>query len=506
MSNKDVLAMIDAVSAQKGFDADVIFEALELALATATKKFSNKEIQVRVTVNREDGSYETFRVWEVINPATLEEEEEELNPDYHLTVEMANSRGDDETYEVGDIIEEEIPSIDFGRISAQAAKQAIRQKLMEAERHKTFDEYESRIGELVSGVVKKVSREFFILDLGNNAEAKLSRDNCIPREAFRIGDRVRAYLYEVSTEARGPQLLVSRSHPDMISKLFEIEVPEISEEVITIEACARDPGQRAKIAVKTNDGRIDPIGACVGMRGARVQAVSSELAGERIDIILFDDNVAQFAINALSPAEVVSLVVDEDNQSLDVAVKEEQLSQAIGRSGQNVRLASELIGWQINVMPESEMQEKAEKESKDVISLFAERLDVDEEIALLLTQEGFSTLEEIAYVPQSELLNIDGFDEDIVEELRERAKNALLVSALAKEEELAHLQPEDELLELDGMTDDIAIQLARSGITTREALAELATDELADVEGINEELAGQLIMQARAPWFDEQGE
>jgi len=399
-----------------------------------------------------------------------------------------------------------VESVDYGRIGAQTSKQVIVQKIREAERAQVVDAYRSKVGELVSGQVKRVTREAVIVDLGNNAEAVLPREEWIPREMFRVGDRLRALLKEIRPDARGPQLALTRTSPEMLVKLFTIEVPEISDGVIEILASARDPGSRAKIAVKTNDGRIDPVGSCVGMRGSRVQAVSSELAGERIDVVPWDDNIAQLAINAMSPAEVVKIVVDEETRSMDIAVGEENLAQAIGKGGQNVKLASELTGWELNIMTEEQADEKHQQEAGNIIERFIEQLDVSEEVAVVLVEENFTTLEEIAYVPIEEMMAIEGFDEDIVEELRNRAKNALTTIELASEEEIGNQQPADDLLNMDGMDKRLAFQLAQMGIITMEDLAEQAIDEIMDVEDMTEERAGELIMTARAPWFAEEEE
>jgi N utilization substance protein A len=389
--------------------------------------------------------------------------------------------------------------VTFGRIAAQTAKQVIVQKVREAERAQVVDAYINRIGELVTGVVKRVERGSVILDLGGNAEAMIGREDMIPRENVRSGDRLRGYLRDVRSEVRGPQLFVSRTAPQLLIALFKLEVPEAGEGLIEIVSAARDPGSRAKIAVKTNDPRIDPIGACVGMRGSRVQAVSNELAGERIDIILWDENPAQFVINAMSPAEVKSIVVDEDTHSMDIAVAEEGLSQAIGRGGQNVRLASQLSGWELNVMSESQAEAKSESETESLKVAFMDQLDVDEEVANILVQEGFSSIEEIAYVPVSELVGIEEFDEDIVEELRRRARDVLLTRAIAQEETQA--EPAEDLLGLKGMDRTLAHRLAERGVVTREDLAEQSVDELLDVEGMDEQRASELIMTAREPWF-----
>ncbi|MEK9766350.1 MAG: transcription termination factor NusA, partial [Thalassolituus sp.] len=409
----------------------------------------------------------------------------------------------DTNLQPGDIYEIQVENPDFGRISAQAAKQIIVQKVREAERAQVVEQYEHRLGELIGGTVKKVTRDNVIVDLGNNAEALMPKDQLIGREIMRMGERVRAILFDIRPENRGPQLMLSRTVPAMLIELFRIEVPEISEEVIEIKGAARDPGSRAKIAVKSNDKRIDPVGACVGMRGARVQAVTNELGGnERIDIVLWDDNPAQLVINAMAPAEVASIVVDEETNTMDVAVAEDNLAQAIGRGGQNVRLASELTGWEINVMTEEEAVEKQNEEASGFIESFMNALDIDEDFATLLVEEGFTTLEEIAYVPMEEMLQIDGLDEDIVSELRNRAKDVLLTQAIASEEKLEAAQPADDLLGMDGMDKHLALVLASMGICTMEDLAEQSIDDLLDVEGMTEEKAGELIMTARKPWFE----
>jgi N utilization substance protein A len=402
----------------------------------------------------------------------------------------------------GDIFEIPIESVEFGRIAAQTAKQVIVQKVREAERAQVVDAYRPKIGELLNGQVKKVTREAVIIDLGNNAEAILPREEWIPRETFRIGDRLRALLKEVRPEARGPQLAMTRTSAEVLIELFKIEVPEVSDGIIEILASARDPGSRAKIAVKTNDGRIDPVGACVGMRGSRVQAVSGELGNERIDIVLWDDNIAQLAINAMAPAEVVSIVVDEETHSMDIAVSEDNLAQAIGRGGQNVKLASELTGWVLNIMTEEEASEKQEQESGAVVTEFMDKLDVDEDVAIVLVEEGFSSLEEIAYVPIDEMVDIEGFDIDIVEELRTRAKNALTTLELADEANRSDAEPAEDLLAMEGMNTRLAYQLAAIGIISMEDLAEQAIDDLIDIEDMTEAFAGEIIMTARAPWFE----
>lgn len=493
--NKQVLLVAETVSNEKDVPKEVIFEAIEAALAMATKKRHGQDIDVRVAIDRHNGDYETYRRWQIVENADQLE-----FPDHQLTLEQAHERNPN--LKVGDVFEEPLASIDFGRIAAQTAKQVIVQKVREAERAKIVQAYASKIGQLVTGIVKKVTRDGITLDLGANVEAFLTREDMIPREEIRMDDRIRTYLYAVRPQARGPQLFVSRTHPQMLAELFKIEVPEIGEELIEIKSAARDPGSRAKIAVKTNDGRIDPIGACVGMRGARVQAVSSELCGERIDIVLWDDNPAQLVINAMAPAEVASIVVDEDTHTMDVAVSEEQLSQAIGRNGQNVRLASQLTGWTLNVMTETEAANKSATETESVQQLFIEKLGVDEEIAQILVREGFSTMEEIAYVPLEELQEIAEFDAEIAESLQNRAKDVLLTQALANEEQLGAAEPEQDLLELQGMDKQLAYVLAKNGITSREDLAEQAVDDLLEITNeLDRERAAKLIMTARAHWF-----
>lgn len=492
--SKEVLLVVESVSNEKGVPPDVIFEALELALATATKKRYEDEVDVRVAINRHTGDYETFRRWTVVADENFEE------PDMQLTLDQAQER--EPALAIDDMIEEKIESVEFGRIAAQIAKQVIVQKVREAERAQVVDAYRDRLGDIISGTVKKVTRDSVIVDLGNNAEAVLPREEMIPRETFRTGTRIRALLKDIRTENRGPQLVLSRSCPEMIIELFRIEVPEISEELIEVMGAARDPGSRAKIAVRSKDKRIDPQGACIGMRGSRVQAVSGELCGERVDIVLWDDNLAQFVINAMAPAEVASIILDEDTHAIDLAVAEDNLAQAIGRNGQNVRLASQLTGWTLNVMTEDDIRAKQEAETGDILRNFVDELDVEEEVAQMLVEEGFTTLEEIAYVPMEEMLDIDGFDEDIVNELRARAKDRLLTKAIANEEKLEQAQPADDLLNMDGMDRSLAFQLASKGILTMEDLAEQSVDDLLEIEGIDEARAGTLIMAARAPWFE----
>jgi N utilization substance protein A len=408
----------------------------------------------------------------------------------------------DPKVEIGGYVEQGIESVAFGRIAAQQAKQVIVQKVREAERAQVVDAYKDRVGTLVSGVVKRVDRNGIYVDLGSNAEGFVPRTDMIPREQVKPQDRIKAFLKEVRSEPRGPQLFLSRTAPEFLIELFKLEVPEVGQGHINILGAARDPGVRAKIAVKSNDPRIDPVGACVGMRGSRVQAVSNEIAGERVDIIPHDDNPAQFVINAMSPAEVMSIVVDEDSHSMDIAVAEEKLSQAIGRGGQNIRLASQLTGWDLNVMTETDAEQKSESEAKELIQNFMKQLDVDEDVASILAQEGFSTIEEIAYVPQAELKSIEAFDEDLIKELRNRARDVLLTQAIASEESLDQSMPSDDLLLLEGMSPDLALALARRGVRTREELAEQAIDDITDIEGLGAEEAGKLIMKARAHWFE----
>ncbi|MBB1087495.1 transcription termination/antitermination protein NusA [Lysobacter sp. SG-8] len=494
--SKDLLLVVDAVANEKGVPRDVIFEAIEAALASAAKKrYHEEDVLVRVAIDQEDGSYETFRRWEVVEDDVVME-----SPDRQLR--MMDAIDEAEGVEVGDFIEEQIENPDFGRIAAQAAKQVIVQRVREAERQQVVDAWKDRVGELVTGIVKRVERGNIFVDLGGNAEAIIQKDKGIPRDVLRTGDRVRGYLFDVRTEPRGPQLFISRAAPEFMMELFKLEVPEVGQGLVSIKACARDPGDRAKIAVEAHDNRTDPIGACIGMRGSRVQAVSNELNGERVDIVLWSDNPAQFVINAMAPAEVQSIIVDEEKHSMDLAVAEDRLAQAIGKGGQNVRLASRLTGWQLNVMTQDQVTAKSEAEQAEARALFQEKLEVDEEIAGILVSEGFTTVEEIAYVPVGELLAVEGFDEDIVEELRARARDALLNDALAAEEELDEHQPAEDLLSLEGMDEATAYALAAKGIVTREDLAEAATDEITDVEEIDEARAAALIMEARKHWFE----
>jgi N utilization substance protein A len=491
--SKEILMVAEAVSNEKGVDQEIIFEAIEQALAIATKRRYEEGANIRVVIDRETGDYDSFRWWNVV----ADDEMAELGTQF--TTEEAIEK--DPTLKVGDTFEEPVENIAFGRIAAQTAKQVIVQRVKDAERELIVNRYIDRVGELLSGTVKKVTRDHIVIDFGDNAEGMLPREELVGREIFRINDRTRAVFQGIRDDTRGPQLLVSRATPQMLIQLFQIEVPEIAEGIIEIKAAARDPGLRAKIAVKSKDARIDPVGACVGMRGARVQAVSNDLDDERVDIVLWDDNPAQLVINAMAPAEVESIVVDEDTHSMDVAVTGDNLAQAIGKGGQNVRLASELTGWAINVLSIEDALEKQEAESSNFVESLMEALDVDEDVAVVLVEEGFTSLEEVAYVPLEEMSAIEGFDEDIAEELRARAKDALLTRALASEEQLSNVEPAEDLLTMEGMDSTLAYKLTAKSIITMEDLAEQAVDDLMDIDGMNEEKAAALIMTARAPWF-----
>ena len=484
----------EAVSNEKGVDREVIFEAMEEALATATKKRFEETANIRVSIDRSTGEYETFRWWEVVADDVLAE----LGTQF--TTEEAKEK--ESKLIVGDIYQEQVENEAFGRIAAQLAKQVIVQRVRDAERELVINRYRHRIGDLINGTVKKVTRDHIIVDFGDNAEGLLPREELVGREIFRVNDRTRTILTGIRDDSRGPQLMVSRISPEMLIQLFRIEVPEIAEGVIEIKGAARDPGQRAKIAVKSKDARIDPVGACVGMRGARVQAVSGDLDDERVDIVLWDDNPAQLVINAMSPAEVGSIVVDEDAHSMDVAVEADNLAQAIGKGGQNVRLASELTGWNINVMTLEDAEEKQLQEASDVVESLMRGLDIDEDVAIVLVEEGFTSIEEVAYVPLEEMSAIEGFDEGIAEELRSRAKDALLTMALVSEEQLTNTPPAEDLLNMEGMDQNLAYKLAAIKIVTMEDLAEQAVDDILALEGVDEERAAALIMTARAPWFE----
>lgn len=498
--SKEILTVVEVVSNEKGVAREIIFEALEEALATATRKKSGRDMDVKVSIDRHNGTISSQRLWTVVedNFQDTEGEEDGFSPDRHITLSDAQQK--DPKLALGDQIIEPIESVEFGRIAAQSAKQVIVQKVREAERAKVVEAYAGREGELITGLVKRVDKGNVYLDLGNNAEAFIGREHLISREAVRTGDRLRGYLYEVRPEPRGPQLFVSRTKPELIIELFKLEVPEVGEGMIEILAAARDPGSRAKIAVRTKDPRLDPVGACVGMRGSRVQAVSNELNGERVDIILWNENPAQFVINAMSPADVVSIVMDEEAHMMDVAVKEENLSQAIGKGGQNVRLASQLTGWELNVMSEQQAQEKTQQEAEGLVANFMEKLDVDEDIAQILVEEGFSTIDEVAFVPLNEFQQIQEFDDELITLLRNRAKDVLLTQAIAKEE--SQPAPEQALIDLEGVGSDLAYKLAAIGIRTLEDLAEQSIDDIMVVDDMDEEWAGKIIMAARAPWFE----
>ncbi|MDA1331846.1 MAG: transcription termination factor NusA [Proteobacteria bacterium] len=489
---REMLLLVDALAREKNVAKDIVFEALEMALASATKRKNKLDIDVRVSIDRTTGEYESFRRWEIV-------EDEELEfPDHQLTLEEGLTR--DTSIQLHEFIEEPLEAIEFGRIGAQAAKQVIMQKIRDAEREQILNDFLARDEVIVSGTVKRVERGNVIIESGR-VEALLPREQMIPRENIRVGDRIRTYLSRVDREARGHQLILSRTMPQFVSSLFELEVPEIEEGFVEILGAARDPGSRAKIAVKSNDKRIDPVGTCVGMRGSRVQAVTNELSGERIDIVLWSDDPATFIVNALSPAEVSRITVDEDKHSMDVVVEKENLAQAIGRGGQNVRLASELTGWTLNILTEEQSQQKVEEESTTVRQHFMDEIDVDEDLAAILVQEGFTTLEEVAYVAESELLEIQGFDEGTVEELRSRARNALLVKEIAKEEQATTAS--SDLMNVEGMTEELARSLIGGGIMSQDGLADLAIDDLKEIIEIDDELAENLIMAARAPWFTE---
>ena len=493
--SREILLLVDALAREKNVNRDIVFGALELALASATKKRFKDDVDVRVSVDHDTGDFASFRRWQVVA-----DEELELPA---AQIALSEAQRDNTDIKVLDYIEEPLEKVEFGRIGAQAAKQIILQKIRDAEREQILNDFLARKEYLVTGSIKRMDRGNAIIESGR-IEAMLPRDQMIPKENLRVGDRARAYLWKIDRNARGPQLILSRTVPEFLVKLFELEVPELEDGLLEIKAAARDPGLRAKIAVRSNDNRIDPVGACVGMRGSRVQAVSNELAGERVDIILHDENPAQFVINAMSPAEVQSIVVDEDTHTMDLAVDEEKLSQAIGRGGQNIRLASELTGWQLNVMTESAAEEKSDKEARSLVENFMKELDVDEDVASILVQEGFSSLEEIAYVPASEFNGIEEFTAEIVNELRSRARDVLITQALVSEEVIDQAAPAEDLLSLDGMDKELALELASRGVVTREDLAEQAVDDLTEIAGLDAERAAKLIMAARAHWFEQE--
>lgn len=492
--SKEILYVVDAMSNEKNVDPEIIFEAIEIALATATRKRYGMEMDIRVDINRDTGNYESFRRWAVLD----DEDPEFESTEKQILYSYAKARGLD--LEVGEFIEEPIESVEFGRIAAQTAKQVIVQKIRQAERERVVENFRDRMGQLVLGTVKRTDRRGIVLDLGDNAEATIPRDQMIPRENVRVGDRLRGLLKEIREDSRGPQMIVSRTANEFLIELIKLEVPEIGQEMIEVMGCARDPGSRAKIAVQALIPNLDPIGACVGMRGSRIQTVTNELNNERVDIIPWDEDIARFIINAMQPADVLSIVVDEDKQSMDIGVEDDKLSQAIGKGGQNVRLASELTGWTLNVMSEDEAEEKTAKEAQTIISLFTERLDVDEELATVLVDEGFTSLDEVAYIPIEEFLKVEDLDEEIIEELRSRARTALLSLELAGNS----CQPADDLLEMEGMNDVLAKLLSEQGICTMEDLAEQSVDELTEIEDIDDDHAATLIMTARVPWFAEE--
>jgi N utilization substance protein A len=492
MMSREILLLVDALAREKNVEKEIVFGALELALASATKKRFNEDVEVRAHVDRATGDFTFFRRWEVVGDDVIEA------PSRQYMLSEAKEQNADA--QIGDFVEEPLGELEVGRIGAQTAKQVILQKIRDAEREQILNDFLARKEHLVTGVIKRMERGNAIVESGR-LEAMLPRDQMIPKENLRIGDRVRAFIWKIDRASRGPQLLLSRTVPEFLVKLFELEVPELEDGLLEIKAAARDPGSRAKIAVHSNDSRIDPIGTCVGMRGSRVQAVTSELAGERVDIVLWNSDPAQFVINALAPAEVSKITVDEEKHSMDIVVDEENLAQAIGRSGQNVRLASELTGWELNIMTPEESAKKSEEESSRVRNLFMDKLDVDEEVADILVQEGFSTLEEVAYVPLNEMLEIESFDEATVNELRSRARNALLTQAIVSEEKVEH--DISDLLKVEGMDNDTARLLASKGVNTQEELADQGTDDLVELTGLEAERAKQLIMAARAPWFAE---
>jgi len=488
--SREILLLVDALAREKSVEKDIVFTALEMALASATKKRFHEDVDTRVSIDRETGDYQSFRRWLVVDDNAVEEPSRQIS--------LTEAQKNNADLQLDDFIEEYLEPIEFGRIGAQAAKQVIFQKIRDAEREQTLNDFLEREEYLVTGTIKRMERGNAIIESGR-IEAELSRDQMIPKENLRVGDRVRAYLHKVDRAARGPQLKLSRISPDFLMKLFELEVPEIEEGLLEIKMAARDPGSRAKIAVKSNDQRVDPIGTCVGMRGSRVQAVIGELAGERVDIILWSEDPATFIINALAPAEISSIMVDEENHSMDIVVDDENLAQAIGRGGQNVRLASELTGWELNIMTVEESQTKQKEETSLICRLFMEKLDVDEEVAGILVQEGFATLEEVAYVPIDEMLEIESFDEETVDEIRNRARNVLLTDAIANEEKIENVA--EDLISLEGMDIETVRELAAKGINSQADLADLAADDLVEMTGMEIERANQLIIKAREPWF-----
>ena len=484
---KEILLVAEAVSGEKGLPQEAIFEAIEQALATATKKRYSENSNIEVIIDPKTGDYETFRLWEVVSEEDIE--------DQGIQVSQDGQNG-----ELGTFVREKVENVEFGRIAAQAAKQVIVQKVREAERAQVVEKYRNVLGELVNGTVKKVTREFLIIDLGEGAEAILSRNELIPGEVFRIGDRLRAVLQEEERENRGPQLALSRRCPEMVGELFKLEVPEISEQVIEIKAIARDPGSRTKIAVKTNDNRIDPVGACVGMRGSRVQAVSNELGNERLDIVIWDDDPAQLLINSMGPVEITSIVLDETKGSMDVAVTQDTLAQAIGKSGQNVRLSSQITGWKLNVIDQEVADQQNQEKSESISNILIDKLDVDNDLANTLITNGYNSLESISSSEIEELSQIDGFDDDISSLLINRAKEVLITMAM----EVSTDDGESgDLMSVEGMEMTLALELTQKGIKDREELAEQSIEELTSIIDISEEDAGDLIMRARAHWFED---
>jgi N utilization substance protein A len=503
VANKEILLVADVFANEKEIDKEIIFQAIESALEAATVKRYENPVKARVSINRHTGDYTTFRRWQVV----------EVNPEINGDVEFPGwqtlleaAQFENPDIEIGDFVEEEVESVAFCRIAAQTAKQVIIQKVREAERRKIVEAYQDRVGDLVTGVVKRIEKGSVYLDLGGHIEAYIAREDMIPKEPVRMGDRVRGYLKAARLEPRGPQLFVSRTAPELLTALFRLEVPEVGEGLIEIMGAARDPGSRAKIAVKANDPRLDPIGACVGMRGSRVQAISNELAGERVDIILWNPNDAQFVINAMAPAEIQSIVIDEDKHSMEVAVATDSLSQAIGRGGQNVRLATELTGWELNIHDAAQVDKNQDETIAKAKQEFIDLLDVDEEIASILVEVGLSNIEEIAYIPAEEMMEIEGFDQELVDALRSRAKDALLIKAIASEEKIETSEPSTELLALEGVDEKLAHEMAAKGIITVDDLAEQAIDDIIEFTGMTEDRAGKLIMKARESWFtDDQG-
>ena len=489
--NRELLMLVDAISREKSVDLEVVFAAVEAALASASKKLHGGEVDMRVTVDRESGEYETFRRWHVVpNEAGLQLPDSEM-----LHFEALEQIAD---IEVDDYIEESVESVSIGRIGAQAAKQVILQKIRDAEREQLLTDFLSRGDKIFVGTVKRLDKGDVIIESGR-VEGRLRRSDMIPKENLRIGDRVRAYIAEVDPTLRGPQIILSRSAPGFMIELFAQEVPEIEQGLLEIKSCARDPGSRAKIAVVSHDKRVDPIGTCVGVRGSRVNGVTNELAGERVDIVLWSDDPAQFVIGALAPANVQSIVVDEERHAMDVVVDEENLAIAIGRGGQNVRLASDMTGWRINIMTAEESSAKQAEESDSVRKLFIDKLDVDAEVADILINEGFASLEEVAYVPMQEMLEIESFDEDTVNELRARAKDALLTMEIKKEENVDDATM--ALRDMAGLTPELLAKLSEGGVHTRDDLADLAVDELIELTAVDESTARTLIMKAREHWF-----